>query len=71
MFRRSFFGSALAVLSGLVLGRKCLAAPAPSPRLVPAHIERHLDELDSTPEHKEYFSVQKVDGREVWARCYF
>lgn len=70
MFRRSFLGITLAALGGLAFGWKVSAAPAPV-RHMPAHIERWLEELDSVPNHKMYFSVEKVEGREVWARCHF
>ena len=70
MERRSFLGGMFAVLGGLLVGRKAVAAPA-TDVLVPPHIVRWLEELDTSDVKKMFFSVEKVQGRKVWSRCYF
>lgn len=70
MFRRSFLGVVLAALGGLAFGKRAQSASAPPPA-VPSHIKEEMEEVDWENSRKLFFSVEVVDGQEVWFPCYF
>lgn len=62
MIRRAFLGWLAGMLPAL------LVRPAPAVE-VPAEVEQVISEM--ADRDKLYWSVERIDGRLVWKRCYF